>query len=78
MNQERGLDTIVNYDAEVPEEMKLETTQTTDSAQKEEDNKEEGSDESIIYDASEFDPTTEVTVDPGNNDDDTENHQRGN
>ena len=45
MNQESGIETVVNYDAEIPEEMRLQTKEPTE-------NKDKESDEMIILDAS--------------------------
>ena len=53
MNEERCIKTVVNYDADIPEEMKLQTEKTRQETQEESD-KDDGSDETIIYDASEF------------------------
>ena len=53
MNEERGIKTIVNYDAQIPEDMRLHTDEPTGEMPKEDDKKEE-SDETIIYDPSEF------------------------
>ena len=61
MNKECGIKTVIDYDAEIPEEMKLK--QTTDTAvnvqetqnEPEKDNK---SNETIIYDANEFEGVT--------------------
>ena len=36
MNQEQGIDTIINYDAEIPEEMRLQIQELTESVQIEE------------------------------------------
>ena len=52
MNKERGIETVVNYEAEIPEDMRLQTEEPT---QEEEGEKAEGSDKTVIYDASEFD-----------------------
>ena len=60
MNEERGIKTVVNYDADIPEEMKLQTEKPRQEKQEEED-KDDGSDETIIYDASEFDETNNST-----------------
>ena len=51
MNEERGIKTVVNYDADIPEEMKLQTEKPRQEMQEEAD-KDNGSDETIIYDAS--------------------------
>ena len=56
MNTERGIDTVVDYNAEIPEEMKLKTTKnikpTTDDTQQDDTS---DSDNTIIYEASEHD-----------------------
>ena len=57
MNEERGIKTVVDYDAEIPEDMKLkQTTDITENIQETENEPEKDieSDETIIYDASEF------------------------
>ena len=54
MIQEWGITTTVNYDTEIPEEMMLQIPELTDSTQKDDDNNDEESDPTIIYDASEF------------------------
>ena len=72
MNEERGIKNVVNYDADIPEEMKLQIDElrpdpdepkggTHDKADK--DNE---SDETIIYDASEFDDTNKGIEKPDN------------
>ena len=53
MNEERGIKNVVNYDADIPEDMKLQTDEPRQEMQDKTD-KEDGSDETIIYDASEF------------------------
>ena len=55
MNQERGIEMIVNYDAEIPEEMRLQmqTQEPTTNKDKEHD-KDEDSDETIVFDAGEL------------------------
>ena len=60
MNEERGIKTVVNYDADIPEEMKLQTEKPRQETQEEGD-KDDGSDETIIYDASEFDEANNST-----------------
>ena len=60
MNEERGINTVVNYDADIPEEMKLQTEKPRQETQEEGD-KGDGSDETIIYDASEFDEANKST-----------------
>ena len=56
---------MVNYDADIPEDMKLQTDKPRQEMQDEAD-KEDGSDETIIYDASEFDDTNKTTQKPDN------------
>ena len=61
MNEERGIKTVINYDAEIPEDMKLK--QTTDTAEnvketQSESEKDNESDETIIYDVNEFEGVT--------------------
>ena len=53
INEERGIKTVVNYDAEIPEEMRLQMEEPKKGTHEEGD-KDEESDETIIYDASEF------------------------
>ena len=53
INEERGIKTVVNYDAEIPEEMRLQMEEPKKGTH-EEGGKDEESDETIIYDASEF------------------------
>ena len=63
MNEERGIKTVVNYDADIPEDMKLQTDEPRHEMQDKTD-KDDGSDESdetIIYDASEFDDANKTT-----------------
>ena len=71
MNEERGIKNVVNYDAEIPEEMKLQI----DKARPDPDepkggthdkDKDNESDETIIYDASEFDDTNKGIEKPDN------------
>ena len=64
MNEECGIKTVVDYDAEIPEEMKLKRTiHTKDNKQDTEKDPEKDieSDETIIYDASEFENVTQTT-----------------
>ena len=61
MNQERGIETVVNYDAEISEEMRLQTEEPTESTHREGGNNNEESDKTIIYDASEFE---QLNIDP--------------
>ena len=65
MNEERGIKTVVNYDADIPEDMKLQTDKPRQEMQDEAD-KDDGSDETIIYDASEFDNANKSTQKPDN------------
>ena len=60
MNEERGIKTVVNYNADIPEEMKLQTEKPRQETQEEGD-KGDGSDETIIYDANEFDEVNKST-----------------
>ena len=60
MNQERGIKTIVNYDAEILEETRLQMDEPTEKMHKEGD-KDEESDKTIIYNASEFE---QLNIDP--------------
>ena len=60
MNEERGIKTIVNYDAQIPDDMRLHTDEPTKEMPKEDDKNEE-SDETIIYDPSEFE---QLNIDP--------------
>ena len=60
MNEERGIKTIVNYDAQIPDDMRLHTDEPTKEMPKEDDKNEE-SDETIIYDPSEF---KQLNIDP--------------
>ena len=50
----------MNYNADIPEEMKLQTEKPRQEMQEEGD-KDDGSDETIIYDASEFDEVNKST-----------------
>ena len=78
MNQERGIDTVVNYDAEIPEDMRLQPEKTTDNTQDADDDenkdKEEGSDETIIYDPDKVNIETGNNGDKEDNNEDLENH----
>ena len=56
---------MVNYDADIPEDMKLQTEKPRQEMQDETD-KDDGSDETIIYDASEFDVANILTKKPDN------------
>ena len=60
MNKERGIKTVVNYNADIPEDMILQTDKPRQGTQDETDEN-DGSDETIIYDASEFDDTIKTT-----------------
>ena len=53
MNEEQGIKTIVNCDAQIPEDMRLHTDKPIEEMPKEDDKKEE-SVETIIYDPSQF------------------------
>ena len=53
MNEERGIKNVVNYDADIPEDMKLQTDEPRKEKTDKTD-KDDESDETIIYDASEF------------------------
>ena len=46
MNEEQGIKTVVNYDADIPEDMKLQTEKPRQEMQDEAD-KDDGSDETI-------------------------------
>ena len=59
MNEERGIKTVVNYDADIPEEMKLQTKQPRQETLEEGDKDE--SDDTIIYDVSEYDEEKKST-----------------
>ena len=71
MNEERGIKNVVNYEAEIPEEMKLQIDELRldpdepkgGTHDKDKDNE---SDETIIYDASEFDDTNKGIEKPDN------------
>ena len=65
MNEERGIKTVVNCDADIPEDMKLQTDKPRQETHDEAD-KDDGSDETIIYDASEFDEANKSTQKPDN------------
>ena len=57
MNEERGIKTIIDYDADIPEDMKLKLrTDTTNTTL---DVKNDESDDTIIYDPKDFGITTE-------------------
>ena len=77
MNEERGVDTVINYDAEILEYMTLHPDIILGNPQNTDKNKEEGSDETIIYNASEFDQTTKETVNPEDINDDSEKSPKG-
>ena len=61
MNEEQGIKNVVNYDADIPEEMKLQIDELRPDPDEpkggthDKDDKDNESDETIIYDASEFD-----------------------
>ena len=65
MNEEQCIKTVVNYDADIPEDMKLQTDKPRQKTQDEAD-KNDGSDETIIYDASEFDDVNRSIQKPDN------------
>ena len=60
MDEERGIKTVVNYDADIPEDMKLQTDEPRQETQDKTD-KDDESDETIIYDVSEFDDASKTT-----------------
>ena len=60
MIEERGIKIVVNYDADIPEDMILQTDKPRQETQDETD-KDDGSDETIIYDATEFDDANKTT-----------------
>ena len=72
MNEERGIKNVVNYDAEIPEDMRLQIDKLRPNPDKpkrgthDEADKEDESDETIIYDASEFDDTNKGIQKPDN------------
>ena len=72
MNEERGIRNVVNYDAEIPEDMRLQIDElrlNPDEPKRgthDEADKEDESDETIIYDASEFDDTNKGIQKPDN------------
>ena len=71
MNEERGIKTVIDYDAEIPEEMKLKwTTDTVVNVQEKqtEPEKDNDSDETIIYDADEFEREAQKQSEPLGND----------
>ena len=51
---------MVNYDADIPEEMKLQTEEPRQETQEEGDEA-DGSDKTVIYDATEFDELNKAT-----------------
>ena len=63
MNEERDIKTVVNYNADIPEDMKIQTEKPRQEMQDEAD-KDDESDETIIYDASEFDEANNSTQKP--------------
>ena len=72
MNEERGIKNVVNYDAEIPEDMRLQIDKLRPNPDEpkwemhDEADKEDESDETIIYDASEFDDTNKGIQKPDN------------
>ena len=72
MNEERGIKNVVNYDADISEEMKLkigELRPNQDEPKRgthDEADKKDESDETIIYDASEFEDTNKGIQNPDN------------
>ena len=60
MNEEQGIKTVVNYDAAISEDMILQTDEPRQEMQDETD-EDDGSDETIIYDASKFDDVNKTT-----------------
>ena len=71
MNEERGIKNVVNYDAEIPEEMKLQIDEARPDPDEpkrgtHDKDKDNESDETIIYDASEFDDTNKEIEKPDN------------
>ena len=60
MNEERGIKNVVNYDADIPEDMKLQTDEPRKEKTDKTD-KEDESDETIIYNASEFEDANKRT-----------------
>ena len=60
MNEERGIKNVVNYDADIPEDMKLQTDEPRMEKMDKTD-KDDESDETIIYDASEFEDVNKRT-----------------
>ena len=71
MNEERGIKNVVNYDAEIPEEMKLQIDELRPDPDEPKEgthdkDKDNESDETIIYDASEFDDTNKGIEKPDN------------
>ena len=72
MNEERGIKNVVNYDAEIPEDMRLQIDELRPNPDEpkrgthDEADKEDESDETIIYDASEFDDMNKGIQKPDN------------
>ena len=70
MNKERGIKNVVNYDADIPEDMKLQIDEPRPNPDEpkqgtqDKTDKEDESDETIIYDASEFDDTNKTIKKP--------------
>ena len=72
MNEERGIKNVVNYDADIPEDMKLQIDEPRPNPDEpkrgtqDKTDKDDESDETIIYDASEFDDTNKGIQKPDN------------
>ena len=72
MNEERGIKNVVNYDAYIPEDMKLQIDELRPNPDEskwgihDKADKEDESDETIIYDASEFDDMNKGIQKPDN------------
>ena len=65
INEERGIKNVVNYDADIPEDMKLQTDEPRKEKTDKTD-KDDESDETIIYDASQFEDANKRTQLPDN------------
>ena len=65
MNEEPGIKTVVNYNTDIPEDMRLQTDKPRQEMHDEAD-KDDGSDETIIYDASELHEANKSTQKPDN------------
>ena len=67
MNEERGIKNVVNYDADIPEDKKLQTDETRQETKDKTDKEDENeSNETIIYAASEFDDANKTIQIPDN------------